>query len=150
MIKKSYSFEKKGVINDVYTLKNAKGAQVDILTYGARIIRISVPDRNGKFSDVVVGCKKPEDYYEENPYFGATVGRFCNRIGGAKFTLNGKEYKIEANEGNNSLHGGTSEDFSRVVWNAEIQGDCLVLTHFSPDGAGGYPGNLSVTLTVSF
>lgn len=149
MIRKSYSFEKKGVINEVYTLKSAKG-EVDVLTYGARIIRISIPDRNGKFSDVVVGCKKPEGYYEENPYFGATVGRFCNRIGGAKFTLNGKEYKIEANEGNNSLHGGASEDFSRVVWDAEIQGDRLVLTHFSPDGAGGYPGNLSVTLTVSF
>ena len=97
MIKKSYSFEKNGVVNDVYTLKNAKGAQVDILTYGARIIRISVPDRKGKLADVVVGCKNPEDYYEENPYFGATVGRVCNRIGGAKFTLNGEEYLVEAN-----------------------------------------------------
>ena len=150
MIKKTYSFEKNGVINDVYTLKNENGAQVDILTYGARIIRISVPDRKGKFADVVVGCKKPEDYYEENPYFGATVGRVCNRIGGAKFTLNGEEYTVEANEGNNSLHGGTTADFSRVVWNAEIKNDSLVLTHLSPDGAGGYPGNLSVTLTVSF
>ena len=121
MIKKSYSFEKNGVINDVYTLKNAKGAQVDILTYGARILRILVPDRKGKLGDVVVGCKTPEAYYEENPYFGATIGRYGNRIGGAKFTLNGKEYTLEANEGNNSLHGGTTEDFSRVVWNAEIQ-----------------------------
>ena len=149
MIKKSYSFEKNGVINDVYTLKNAKGAQVDILTYGARILRILVPDRKGKLGDVVVGCKTPEAYYEENPYFGATIGRYGNRIGGAKFTLNGKEYTLEANEGNNSLHGGTTEDFSRVVWNAEIQNERLVLTHVSPDGAGGYPGNLSVTLTVS-
>lgn len=150
MIRKSYSFQKGGAINDVYTLTNEKGAEVDILTYGARIIRISVPDRKGKFADVVVGCKKPEDYYGENPYFGATVGRFCNRIGGAKFSLQGKEYHVEANEGKNSLHGGTTADFSRVVWNAEIQGEFLVLTHLSPDGAGGYPGNLSVTLTVSF
>lgn len=150
MIRKSYSFEKDGAINDVYTLTNEKGAEVDILTYGARIIRISVPDRNGKFADVVVGCKKPEDYYRENPYFGATVGRFCNRIGGARFSLNGKEYRLEANEGKNSLHGGKTADFSRVVWNAEMQGDFLVLTHLSPDGAGGYPGNLSVTLTISF
>ena len=149
MIKKSYSFEKNGVTNDVYTLKNAKGAQVDILTYGARILRILVPDRKGKLGDVVVGCKTPEAYYEENPYFGATIGRYGNRIGDAKFTLNGKEYSLEANEGNNSLHGGTTEDFSRVVWNAEIQNERLVLTHVSPDGAGGYPGNLSVTLTVS-
>lgn len=137
MIKKSYSFEKKGVVNDVYTLRNGKGMEVDILTYGARIIRISVPDRNGKFADVVVGCKKPENYYEENPYFGATVGRFCNRIGGSKFTLNGKEYTLEANEGQNSLHGGVTEDFSRIVWNAEIVEERLVLTHLSPDGAGG-------------
>lgn len=150
MITKSYSFEKNGAINDVYTLTNANGAEVDVLTYGARILRISVPDRNGKFGDVVVGCKKPEDYYGENPYFGATIGRFGNRIGGARFTLNGKEYPIEANEGKNTLHGGTTADFSRVVWNAEIQGDFLVLTHLSPDGAGGFPGNLSVTLTISF
>lgn len=150
MITKSYSFEKNGVVNDVYTIQNANGASVDILTYGARIIRILVPDRKGKLDDVVVGCKNPEDYYDENPYFGATVGRFCNRIGGAKFTLNGKEYSLEANEGKNSLHGGITEDFSRVVWDAEIQNESLVLTHFSPDGAGGYPGNLSVTLTVSF
>ena len=149
MIKKRYSFEKNGVINDVYTLRNAKGAEVDILTYGARIIRVSVPDRRGKLADVVVGCKKPEDYYEENPYFGATVGPFCNRIGGAKFTLNGEEYTLQANEGNNSLHGGGA-DFSRVVWNANIEKDCLVLTHTSPDGEGGYPGNLSVTLTITF
>ena len=149
MIKKSYSFEKKGVVNDVYTLRNGKGMEVDILTYGARIIRISVPDRNGKFADVVVGCKKPENYYEENPYFGATVGRFCNRIGGSKFTLNGKEYALEANEGQNSLHGGVTEDFSRIVWNAEIVEERLVLTHLFPDGAGGYPGNLFVKLTLS-
>lgn len=151
MIKKTYSFEKNGRINDVYTLSNAQGAQVDILTYGARITRISVPDRNGKFGDVVVGYKKPEDYYKENPfYFGGTIGRFGNRIGGAKFTLNGETYTVEANEGNNCLHGGTQADFSRVIWEAEIVKNCLVLTHLSPDGASGFPGNLSVTLTVSF
>lgn len=150
MIKKSYSFEKNGAINEVYTLRNSKGAEVDILTYGARIIRIFVPDRNGTFADVVVGCKRPEDYYGENPYFGATVGRYANRIGGAKFSLNEQTYSLEANEGKNSLHGGNTADFSRVVWNAEIQGEFLVLTHLSKDGDGGYPGNLFVTLTISF
>jgi len=149
MIKKRYSFKKNGIINDVYTLRNAKGAEVDILTYGARIIRISVPDRRGKLADVVVGCKHPEDYYEEDPDSGATVGPFCNRIGGAKFSLDGKEYALQANEGNNSLHGGGA-DFSRVVWKATVNGERLTLTHLSPDGEGGYPGNLSVTLTVTF
>lgn len=149
MIKKTYTFEKDGNINDVYTLSNANGAEVDVLTYGARLIRISMPDRKGKFGDCLVGCKKPEDYYGPNPYFGATIGRFGNRIGNSEFTLNGKVYKLEANDGKNCLHGGNTSNFDRVVWNAEIDGDRLVLTHFSPDGAGGFPGNMHVKVTMS-
>ena len=149
MIKKTYSFVKNGNINDVYTLSNASGAEVDVLTYGARLIRISMPDRKGKFADCLVGCKKPEDYYDENPYFGATIGRYGNRIGGAKFTLNGETYTLEANDNGNTLHGGVTANFDRVIWNAKIEGDRLVLTHVSPDGAGGFPGTLSVMLTVS-
>ncbi len=144
MIKKTYSFEKNGNINDVYTLSNAAGAEVDILTYGGRITRISVPDKNGAFGDVIVGCAKSEDYYEKNPYFGATIGRYSNRIGGARFVIGGKEYKLEANERGNILHGGKNGDFSRKVWSAEIAGNTLVLSHFSPDGESGFPGNLSV------
>ena len=144
MIVKSYSFEKDGKTNDVYTLSNAQGVEVDILTYGARIIRLSVPDKNGKFSDVIVGCKTPEEYYLPNPYFGATIGRYGNRIGGAKFSLNGNEYVLENNDNGNTLHGGIVGDFSCQLWQAEVQGDTLVLSHFSPDGEGGFPGNLSV------
>ena len=149
MIRKTYTFVKKGNENDVYTLSNANGVEVDILTYGARIIRISTPDRKGKFADCIVGCKKPEGYYDENPYFGATIGRYGNRIGGAKVTLNGETYLLEANEKGNILHGGIEGDFSRVIWHAEIEGERLVLTHLSKDGASGFPGNLSVTLTIS-
>lgn len=149
MIEKTYSFEKEGRTNDVYTLTNASGASVDVLTYGARLIRMMMPDKKGKLGDVLVGCAHPEDYYEENPYFGATIGRYGNRIGGAKFLLNGKTYTLEANDGKNTLHGGVTADFSRQIWNAEIAGDHLVLTHLSPDGAGGFPGNLKVTLTVT-
>lgn len=149
MIEKTYSFEKEGRTNDVYTLTNASGASVDVLTYGARLIRIMMPDKKGKLGDVLVGCARPEDYYEENPYFGATIGRYGNRIGGAKFLLNGKTYTLEANDGKNTLHGGVTADFSRQIWNAEIAGDHLVLTHLSPDGAGGFPGNLKVTLTIT-
>lgn len=150
MITKTYTFRKNGKDNDVYTLRNENGAEVDVLTYGARITRISVPDRRGKFSDCVVGCKRPEDYYEENPYFGATVGRFANRIGGAKFTLNGKEYLLDANEKQNLLHGGTQGDFSRKIWSAEIVKDRLKLSYTSPDGESGFPGTLSVTVIFSF
>lgn len=149
MIKKTYSFEKNGVVNDVYTLSNAQGAEVDVLTYGARLIRISMPDRKGKFADCLVGCRKPEDYYKENPYFGCTVGRYANRIGGARFSLNGTQYRLEANEGENILHGGDFAGFDKQVWDAEIQGERLVLSLFSPDGAGGFPGNMQVTLYIS-
>ena len=144
MITKTYSFTKENTINEVYTLSNACGSEVDILTYGARIIRISVPDKNGEFSDVIVGCKTPEDYYGKNPYFGATIGRYGNRIGGAKFTLNGKEFNLEPNNNGNTLHGGITGDFSRKVWQAEINGDTLVLSHTSPDNEGGFPGTLAV------
>lgn len=149
MIKKTYSFNANGKVNDVYTLSNANGYEVDILTYGARIIRLLSPDKNGNFVDVIVGCKTPEDYYGKNPYFGATIGRYGNRIEGAKFTLNGREYHLENNENKNTLHGGSSSSFDRVIWQAEIVGDTLKLTHVSPDGAGGFPGELSVAVEFS-
>lgn len=150
MIEKTYSFVKNGVVNDVYTLSNALGAEVDVLTYGARLIRLSLPDKKGNFADCLVGCKKPVYYYEDNPCFGGTVGRYANRIGGASFTLNGQTYSLQANDGKNTLHGGDSAAFHNKVWDAEIQGDCLVLSLFSPDGEGGFPGNMQVTLTVTF
>lgn len=147
MIEKTYTFEKDGRVNDVYTLTNASGAQVDILTYGARILRISMPDKNGAFGDCIVGCAKPEDYYGENPYFGATIGRYGNRIGDGKFTLGGVLYSLEQNDGKNTLHGGVTANFDRQIWNAEICGDTLKLSHVSPDGAGGFPGTLSVVVS---
>ena len=149
MIKKTYSFTVDGKQNDVYTLSNGNGYEVDILTYGGRITRIFAPDKNGNFDDLIVGCKKPEDYYGENPYFGATIGRYGNRIEGAAFTLNGQTYSIEANEKGNTLHGGYSSNFDRVIWAAEIDENTLVLSHVSPDGAGGFPGTLSVKVAFS-
>lgn len=149
MIAKTYAFLKEGNRNDVYTISNANGYAVDILTYGARIIRILAPDKNGNIDDLIVGCKTPEDYYGENPYFGATIGRYGNRIEGAKFILNDHEYHIEPNEKGNTLHGGYSSNFDRVIWNAKIENDALVLSHVSPDGAGGFPGTLSVKVVFS-
>ena len=125
MIQKTYSFKMDEKVNDVYTLSNANGYEVDILTYGGRITRIFAPDKNGRFDDLIVGCAKPEDYYEENPYFGATIGRYGNRIEGAKFTLNGQEYHIEQNEKGNTLHGGYSSNFDRVIWAAKIDKDLI-------------------------
>lgn len=144
MVEKTYSFEKNGVTYDVYTLKNASGSSMDVLTYGARIIKLCVPDKKGTLGDVIVGFADPEDYIESNTYYGATIGRYGNRIGGGKFTLNGQEYVLEKNDGNNTLHGGDTANFDKQNWEAEIFEDTLVLTHVSPDGAGGYPGQLSV------
>ena len=149
MIQKTYSFIKEGNTNDVYTLKNKNGCEVDVLTYGARLIRISIPDRNGKFSDCLVGCKRPEDYYGAPNYFGATIGRYGNRIGNSTFVLNGTTYHVEANEGKHSLHGGSTANFDTQIWKANIEKDRLVLTHTSPDGAGGYPGKLDVSVSFS-
>lgn len=149
MINKTYSFDINEKANDVYTLCNSNGYEVDILTYGARIIRIWAPDKKGRFDDLIVGCATPEEYYGENPYFGATIGRYGNRIEGAKFTLNGQEYHIEANEKGNSLHGGLSSNFDRLIWAAEIRDNVLVVSHISPDGAGGFPGTLKVEVHFS-
>jgi aldose 1-epimerase len=147
MIKKTYSFTFDGKNNDVYTLSNGF-MEVDVLTFGARIISIRMPDKDGNMGDLVMGCKTPEDYYALplDEYFGATVGRFCNRIEKGKFTLNGKEYTLEINNGENSLHGGVTARFDRLIWNAKIDGDGIIFSHFSPDGAGGYPGNLEISV----
>lgn len=147
MVTKTYSFEKNGKMNEVYTLSNANGCEVDILTYGARIIRASVPDRNGNFADVIIGCKRPEDYYGDNPYFGAVIGRVGNRIGEASFTINGQRFEVEKNEKENCLHGGYSSSFDRQIWAAEIVENALSLTLISPDGAGGFPGEMHVCVT---
>lgn len=149
MIEKTYIFEKNGQINDVYTLSNTQGMQVDICTYGARLTRISVPDKHGVFNDVLVGCKQAEDYYEPNPYFGATIGRYGNRIGGAQFVLNGKTYTLEKNDNDNCLHGGLTASFDRVVWDAHIENNALALYMVSPNGAGGFPGTLKVKVVFS-
>lgn len=149
MIQKTYTFIKDGKTNDVYTLSNTLGTEVDILTYGGHILRISTADKFGNFDDVLVGCKNPEDYYGDYPYFGATIGRYGNRIENSKFTVNGKEYILEPNDNGNCLHGGITTPFNRVIWDAEIVENSLVLSHISPDGAGGFPGNLTVKVTFT-
>lgn len=153
MIEKTYSFKANGKTNDVYTLSNGN-MSVDILTYGARIIKITAADKFGDKGDLIVGYATPEEYVGESKYFfGATIGRYANRIGGSSFTLNGVKYKVENNEGENSLHGGKTARFDAETWNAEIEDNALVLTMVSKDGAGGFPGELKVkvkyTLTDS-
>lgn len=139
---------------EIYTLTNAKGVRARIMTYGATFISLEVPDRAGKLGDITLGYDNLEGYLKVSPYFGATIGRYGNRIGKGRFSLNGVEYKLATNNGPNHLHGGL-KGFDKVVWKAtpfEAEGSRGVkFEYLSRDGEEGYPGNLSgsVTYTLS-
>lgn len=140
---------------DVYavTLTNKKGASLTVLTYGGIINKLFVPDKDGNMRDVVCGFDNMEDYVTcATSYFGAIIGRYGNRISHGGFTVNGVKYTINNNEADRNchLHGG-NVGFNRKVWKLEESGDnSVVLTHFSPDGDEGYPGNLNVKVTYTF
>lgn len=135
----------------IYTLKNQNGMKVKISEYGGAIVKIIVPDRDGRFSDVVCGYDALCDYENAGGYQGALVGRVAGRIAKGKFTLDGKEYNLAINNGENSLHGGEN-GFSYKVWKSEaVDGEnpSLVLKYTSADGEEGYPGKLDVTVTYT-
>jgi aldose 1-epimerase len=137
---------------NLYTLRNVKGAEVGICNYGGLVIFLKVPDRSGKFADVVLGYDNLPDYIKDSPYFGALIGRYGNRIAKGKFTLDGKEYTLAANNGPNALHGGL-KGFDKVVWEprflATLEGPSLELLYVSKDGEEGYPGTLSVKVVYT-
>jgi aldose 1-epimerase len=140
-----------GQTMDLYTLTNHNGMQVSITNYGGRVVSILVPDRNGKIADVVLGFDHLQGYLETNPFFGALVGRYANRIAHGKFTLDGVTYKLALNDGPNSLHGGL-KGFDKRAWKARelSQGHpAIELTYLSKDGEEGYPGNLSVKVVYT-
>ena len=132
---------------DVYLVSLTKGKlKASVTNYGAALVSLLVPDRTGLPVDVVLGFDSLEGYLEQKSYLGVVVGRCANRIKGSRFTIDGKEYFVEANEGENHLHSG-SFGFSNAVWDIVDQGeDYVLLKHFSPDGEGGYPGNLECTV----
>ena len=133
---------------ELYELSN-DFLRVQITTYGARIAKILVPDKFGLERDVVAGFDTPNGFTGDNPYFNAVIGRVANRIGGARFHLDGVEYPLYANDGDNHLHGG-KEGFDRKNWKAAINDDgSLSLSYLSKDGEEGYPGDLRVTVTYS-
>ena len=133
----------------LYWLEN-ENLKLAITNYGGRFVGLWTPDKNGEMTDVVVGMNSAKQYVEATePYFGATIGRVGNRIAGGKFTLDGKEYTIPVNNGENSLHGG-KKGFQAVVWDADQPDDhTLVLRYESADGEQGFPGNLNVKVTYS-
>ena len=131
----------------LYTLTNARGAEARITNYGGIVISLKMPDRNGKFDDIVLGFDNLDGYLKNGGvYFGALIGRYGNRIAKGRFTLDGVEYKLATNNGENHLHGGV-KGFDKVVWDARPlrtkAGPALELTYLSRDGEEGYPGNLT-------
>lgn len=135
-----------------YKLTNASGMEVDVITYGGIITSWKAPDRNGKLANIALGFDNLAQYVTENPYFGAIIGRYGNRIAKGKFTLDGQTYQLETNDGPNHLHGGT-KGFDKVVWAADTtvtdQGATLRLSYTSADGEGGYPGTLKAVVTYT-
>lgn len=134
----------------LYTLKAPSGMRADITDYGATVVRLYTPDRKGRFDDVVLGFDSLEGYRQKsNPYFGATIGRYANRIGNAKFTLDGKTYHTPVNNGPNTLHGGL-QGFDKHLWTARPgPGASVSFTYVSADGEEGFPGRLTSTVTFN-
>ena len=131
----------------LFTLRNAKGAEVKIMNYGGIVTALKVPDRKGKLDDVVLGYDTLADYVKGSPYFGCLVGRYGNRIAKGKFTLDGQTYMLATNNMGNHLHGGI-KGFDKVVWTAKTkkskQGPVLILHYTSKDGEEGFPGTMKV------
>ncbi|MCE0496675.1 MAG: galactose mutarotase [Methylacidiphilales bacterium] len=135
----------------LYTLTNKNGMSVSIMDYGATIVKIVVPDRNGKLDDVALGFDHFAPYLTQTAYFGATIGRYANRIARGKFEINHTAYQVPVNNGPNSLHGGW-RGFDKRIWKVEpVESDspAIQFTRFSPDGEEGYPGNLFVNVTFT-
>jgi aldose 1-epimerase len=137
---------------ECFTLRNARGLEVRVMTYGAALVAVRAPDRNGALDDIVLGFDSLDAYVAHSPYFGATVGRYANRIANGRFTLDGVTYDLPRNNGPNTLHGGPL-GFDKAAWDAEPfvtgQGAGVTFTHVSPDGDQGFPGTVHVRVTYT-
>jgi aldose 1-epimerase len=140
-----------GTTVDRYVLRNG-ALEVAVISWGAVVQSVRVPDRDGRMAEVVLGYDTLDGYERDTAYFGAVVGRFANRIAGGRFSLDGVEYQVPCNDRGNALHGGP-EGFHRQVWSATAHRSAnhaaVELTHLSPDGAMGFPGNMSVAVTYT-
>jgi aldose 1-epimerase len=150
MLVRSYGVTPDGAAVDLYTLGDSTGLEAQITTYGGTIVAIEAPDRSGVRTNVVLSLPSLADYVAQDAYLGALVGRYANRIGGASFVLDGSEYHVSKNDGDNCLHGGRV-GFNKAVWSVV---DCadepeprLTLRHVSPDGDQGFPGAVTVEVT---
>ena len=149
VVKEKFGTTKCGKEVSVYTLSNGNGVQAKIINYGANLISLLVPDKDGKVEDVVLGYDKLEDYYVNGSFFGATIGPSANRIANAAFEIDGKSYQIDANDGVNNLHSHMEEGYHKRVWDVQEGENSLTLTLEAKDGEMGFPGNKKITMTYS-
>ncbi|XHR95272.1 aldose epimerase family protein [Mucilaginibacter sp. UC70_90] len=134
----------------LFTLKNNSGATVAVTNYGGRLVSLLVPDKDGKATDVILGYDSLKSYQKpKEPYFGAIIGRYGNRIAKGKFTLDGKAYQLDINDGVNTLHGGFNGFYGKVFSAKQLSASQLEFTYISKDGEGGYPGNLTATVVYT-
>lgn len=149
---KSFGKTKAGDDTTLYTITNSNGMKISFTDFGANIVSIIVPDKEGNFADVALGYSNIEGYENNGPGFGSFIGRCANRIAGAKFELNGKVYNLQKNEGENNLHGGTPS-YNMVMYETEIYEEedmiSLEFSRLSPNLEQGFPGNLDITVTYS-
>lgn len=152
IVKSKFGTTKDGKEVTKFTMKNGKGMEVSLIDFGAAIVNLLVPDRDGVFDDVVLGYDTVSGYEVNGPNFGVPVGRFANRIANAKFSLNGKEYKVDANEGTNCLHGGFMR-YNHRMYHTECQeaggSDTIIFSRLSPDSEQGMPGNFEYSVTYT-
>lgn len=148
----SFGITSEGIEVELYTLTNAQGLKARITNFGGILVSLMVPDRHGEFADVVLGFDQLSGYLNEHPYFGATIGRFANRIAAGRFSLEGRTYQLATNNDGNHLHGGL-KGFDKVVWQAtELErgnGPELELKYISRDGEEGYPGTMAVSVNYT-
>jgi aldose 1-epimerase len=141
-----------GKLVNIYTLKNAKGMELKLTNFGARIVSVMVPDKNNNYADVTLGFATLDQYLGDKSFAGSVVGRYANRIANAKFSLDGKSYTLAANDKTNALHGGV-KGFDKVIWTpSEVSDSSVLFTYVAADMEEGYPGNLTVKVryTLSY
>lgn len=150
MKKEQFGTTKDGKEIYLYTLENENGMQAKVMNYGAILVSLRVPDKNGEIGDVCLGYDQLEDYYTNGCYFGSTIGPNGNRIADAKFTIDGVDYQLAVNDGVNNLHSDAELGFHKKVWEAKEDGDNSVVFYLkSPDMEMGFPGNKTITVTYT-